>query len=97
MVDGLDQSTDTTTFWPTRGGGPVLFSVHARAAWDVLAGTRFMVITAPARDFDRAERQFPFQQVGLAPLMVDGLDQPADTTTFWPTRGGAPVLFSVHA
>ncbi|WP_369182237.1 hypothetical protein [Streptomyces sp. Y1] len=63
----------------------------------VLRGTRSLVITEPARDFDLAERQFPFQHVELAPLMVDGLDQPADTTTFWPTRGGAPVLFSVHA
>ncbi|KJS51691.1 hypothetical protein VM98_35765, partial [Streptomyces rubellomurinus subsp. indigoferus] len=51
----------------------------------------------PARDFDLAERQFPFQQVELGRLMVDGLDQPAETTTLWQTRGGAPVMFSVHA
>jgi hypothetical protein len=62
-----------------------------------LRGTRSLMITEPTREYGISDRGFPFQSVELAPLLVSQLDQPADTTTFWPMRGGSPILFSVHA
>jgi hypothetical protein len=62
-----------------------------------LRAHRSLMITEAARDYDIAERAFPFQIVELGPLLVGELDQPSSTTTFWPTRGGSPILFSVRA
>ncbi|MEU4117067.1 hypothetical protein AB0F71_21525 [Kitasatospora sp. NPDC028055] len=85
------------------GTDPSVAALHRKA---------FLIVTEPVRDDygigagGPHERRFPFQSVSIDPGQTGGLDDaswiPADSSAtpprcFWPTRGGAPVVFTLQA
>ncbi|MFF9642960.1 hypothetical protein [Kitasatospora aureofaciens] len=85
------------------GTDPAVAALHRKT---------FLVVTEPVRDDygigegGGHERRFPFQRVAIDPGQTDDLDDaywiPLDSSAapprcFWPTRAGAPVVFTLQA
>lgn len=61
--------------------------------------TRTLVVTQPVREYAieaAHEREFPFHQVAIAPVLVTPLDR-SDLRAYWLKRDGRPVMFTAHA
>lgn len=56
----------------------------------------FIIVRQPTRSYPDTDRDNPFGQVTLGPLVTPDLDEPpADRSPFVPTRGGVPFGFTL--